>query len=198
MYCIGLLTASQHQIAIFHLQQRLPQRLLVSYGTLIKQHHYVDCGIQFNLDTNSNKHTNKSQPHKYINALHDTNSYKTPTNLLPQLLPRHPFDYNEHWISDYTLQKRWHHYNRDSPHPYYDWQKPKKIILWVTITLHKKLISAPGLSGYENPVSMIMRKPDTSRWWVTFSKLGSLHGIKKRLQPEPRPRILIAVHMMRC
>jgi putative aminopeptidase FrvX len=60
----------------------------------------------------------------------------------------------------------------------------------------KKLISAPGLSGYENPVSMIIEEAWTPLVdEVTFSKLGSLHGIKRGSAPEQRPRILIAVHM---
>ena len=60
----------------------------------------------------------------------------------------------------------------------------------------KKLISAPGLSGYENPVSMMIEEAWTPLVdEVTFSKLGSLHGIKRGSAPEPRPSILIAVHM---
>lgn len=60
----------------------------------------------------------------------------------------------------------------------------------------KKIISLPGLSGYETPV----REALTEVWkpWVdelVVSRLGSLHALRKGQAAEPRPRILIATHM---
>jgi len=60
----------------------------------------------------------------------------------------------------------------------------------------KKMISLPGLSGYEDPVRELIA--ETWRPLVdelTVSKLGSLHGLRKGSGPEPRPRILLAAHM---
>ena len=61
--------------------------------------------------------------------------------------------------------------------------------------LHK-LISAPGLSGYETPVRDLIK--DT---WeplcdeMQISRLGSLHALRKGRGPKPRPSILIEAHM---
>ena len=60
----------------------------------------------------------------------------------------------------------------------------------------KKLISAPGLSGYETPVRGIIRET-----WaplvdeISVSRLGSLHAFQRGSAPEPRPSILLAAHM---
>ncbi len=64
------------------------------------------------------------------------------------------------------------------------------------LELLKKLISAPGLSGYEAPVREIIAEA----WLpladeVSTSKLGSLHALKRGTAPEPRPSLLIATHM---
>jgi putative aminopeptidase FrvX len=60
----------------------------------------------------------------------------------------------------------------------------------------KKLISAPGLSGHEDPVRQLIEetwKPLTDE--ISASRLGSLHGLHRGTGPEPRPSLLIAAHM---
>jgi tetrahedral aminopeptidase len=60
----------------------------------------------------------------------------------------------------------------------------------------KELISAPGISGYESGVRPLVEKawePITDQ--LSVSKLGSLHGYQQGSGPEPRPSILVAVHM---
>ena len=59
-----------------------------------------------------------------------------------------------------------------------------------------ELISAPGLSGYENGVRPIIEKawePITDQ--LSTSRLGSLHGLQKGTGVEPRPSIMVAAHM---
>ncbi len=60
----------------------------------------------------------------------------------------------------------------------------------------KDLLSAPGLSGYENPVASIIE----ARWKplvheLSRSNVGSLHGLRQGRAPAPRPSIMIATHM---
>jgi endoglucanase len=60
----------------------------------------------------------------------------------------------------------------------------------------KKMISAPGLSGFEGPIREIIQEawePLTDE--LSVSRLGSLHGLKKGQGPEPRKRVLISTHM---
>ncbi len=60
----------------------------------------------------------------------------------------------------------------------------------------KKLITAPGLSGHEEPVRRLIQEawePLTDE--IHTSRLGSLHGLKRGTGPEPRPSILLATHM---
>lgn len=60
----------------------------------------------------------------------------------------------------------------------------------------KELLSAPGLSGYEMPVSRIIAekwKPLVDE--LSQSKIGSLHGLHKGSGAEPRPSVMIATHM---
>lgn len=60
----------------------------------------------------------------------------------------------------------------------------------------KKMISAPGLSGFEGPIRAIIRdawEPLTDV--LTVSRIGSLHGLKKGKAEEPRRRVLISTHM---
>ena len=60
----------------------------------------------------------------------------------------------------------------------------------------KELISAPGLSGYESPVRKIIEdawRPLTDE--LQISRLGSLHGLRRGVAPEPRPSLLLAAHM---
>ena len=58
------------------------------------------------------------------------------------------------------------------------------------------LLSAPGLSGFEKPVSSLI-----SEQWrplvdeITTSPLGSLHALRKAGASEPRPAIMLAAHM---
>ncbi len=60
----------------------------------------------------------------------------------------------------------------------------------------KELVSAPGLSGHEQPVRAII-----ARVWepladeLKTSRLGSLHALHRGTAPEPRPSLLIAAHM---
>ncbi len=59
-----------------------------------------------------------------------------------------------------------------------------------------ELISAPGLSGYEQPVRHIIADAWESRTdELSESQIGSLHGLKQGSAPEPRPSILLATHM---
>ena len=71
----------------------------------------------------------------------------------------------------------------------------------------KELISAPGLSGYEDPASRIIEK----KWRplvdeISRGKLGSLHGLRRASLPlgtgaspgtgsSPAPSVMIATHM---
>jgi endoglucanase len=60
----------------------------------------------------------------------------------------------------------------------------------------KKLISLPGLSGYEGPAREVIREswqPFVDE--ITVSPLGSLHALKRGSGNEPRPSILLAAHM---
>ena len=60
----------------------------------------------------------------------------------------------------------------------------------------KKLLTAPGLSGYEDPAAEIISAcwtplvQETSR-----GKAGSLHGIQRGTGASPRPSVMIATHM---
>ena len=60
----------------------------------------------------------------------------------------------------------------------------------------KKLISLPGLSGYEDPVRDVIAetwKPLVDE--MSISKLGSLHGLRRAATPGTHPSILLATHM---
>ncbi len=60
----------------------------------------------------------------------------------------------------------------------------------------KKMMSLPGLSGYEGPVREVIAeawKPLVDE--LTVSRVGSLHGLKRGTAAEPRPKILLATHM---
>ena len=64
------------------------------------------------------------------------------------------------------------------------------------LTLLKRLISAPGLSGYEASVRTLIEE----KWVdltdeIQISKLGSLHALKKGSASTPRPCLLFATHM---
>lgn len=65
------------------------------------------------------------------------------------------------------------------------------------LTAHlKDMLSAPGLSGYEDPIRNIIAvawEPFTDE--LKVSNLGSLHGLRKGLGAEPRPKIMLAAHM---
>ncbi|HEX6302926.1 MAG TPA: hypothetical protein VFZ76_01970 [Anaerolineales bacterium] len=64
------------------------------------------------------------------------------------------------------------------------------------LTLLKRLVTAPGLSGYEGPVRALIEEawqPLTDE--ISLSRLGSLHALKRGSSAEPRPRILLAAHM---
>ena len=60
----------------------------------------------------------------------------------------------------------------------------------------KELLSAPGLAGFETPVSEIIKK----EWQplvdeINISRVGSLHGFRRGNSSDPRPSILLATHM---
>jgi endoglucanase len=60
----------------------------------------------------------------------------------------------------------------------------------------KQLISASGLSGYEAPIRDIVAetwRPLTDE--LHISRLGSLHGLKRGITPDPRPSLMLAAHM---
>lgn len=64
------------------------------------------------------------------------------------------------------------------------------------LPLLKRLVTAPGLSGYEGPVRALIEEawqPLTDE--ISLSRLGSLHALKRGSASEPRPRILLAAHM---
>jgi endoglucanase len=58
------------------------------------------------------------------------------------------------------------------------------------------LLSAPGLSGHEEPVARIIEE----RWKplvheISRSNIGSLHGLRRGTGPAPRPSVMISTHM---
>ncbi|MGD0876552.1 MAG: M42 family peptidase [Anaerolineales bacterium] len=60
----------------------------------------------------------------------------------------------------------------------------------------KDLLSAPGLSGYEDPVAKIIEE----KWRplvheISRGKLGSLHGLRHGTGEPPRPSVMVASHM---
>ena len=60
----------------------------------------------------------------------------------------------------------------------------------------KELLSAPGLSGYEDPAAKIIER----KWRplvheISRGKLGSLHGLRRGTGEEPRPSVMVATHM---
>lgn len=60
----------------------------------------------------------------------------------------------------------------------------------------KQLISAPGLSGHEEPIRRIIEdtwQPLTDE--LHLSRLGSLHGLRRGSAPEPRRRLMLTAHM---
>jgi putative aminopeptidase FrvX len=60
----------------------------------------------------------------------------------------------------------------------------------------KSLLSVPGLSGYETPVTSLIEaewRPLVDE--LSQSRLGSVHGFKQGNGKEPRPSIMIAAHM---
>ena len=64
------------------------------------------------------------------------------------------------------------------------------------LTFLKDLISAPGLSGYEDPAAKIIE----DKWRplvheISRSKLGSLHGLRHGTGTAPRASVMVATHM---
>jgi tetrahedral aminopeptidase len=60
----------------------------------------------------------------------------------------------------------------------------------------KTLITLPGLSGYETPVANLI----SEKWRplvdeVSFSRLGSVHGLQRGTSSQPRPAVMLAAHM---
>ena len=60
----------------------------------------------------------------------------------------------------------------------------------------KDLISAPGLSGYEDPAANII----ADKWRplvheISRSTLGSLYGLRRGTGKDPRPSVMVATHM---
>lgn len=64
------------------------------------------------------------------------------------------------------------------------------------VDLLNKMLTVPGLSGFESPIREIIREawgPLTDE--LSVSKIGSLHGLKKGQGDAPRKRVLISAHM---
>ena len=64
------------------------------------------------------------------------------------------------------------------------------------LALLKKMLSASGLSGFEDPIREMIHEawaPLTDE--LSVSKIGSLHGLKKGRGKAPRRRVLISAHM---
>jgi len=64
------------------------------------------------------------------------------------------------------------------------------------LDLLNKMLTAPGLSGFESPIREIIREawqPLTDE--LSVSKIGSLHGLKKGQGDAPRKRVLVSAHM---
>jgi putative aminopeptidase FrvX len=60
----------------------------------------------------------------------------------------------------------------------------------------KQMITVPGLSGYEDSISNLIAEtwqPLTDE--LNRSRIGSLHGLRRGVGPDPRPSILLATHM---
>ncbi|KUK95349.1 MAG: Putative aminopeptidase [Anaerolineaceae bacterium 46_22] len=60
----------------------------------------------------------------------------------------------------------------------------------------KKMLTAPGLSGYESPIREILQEvwaPLTDE--LSVSKIGSLHGFKRGQGNAPRRKVMISAHM---
>ena len=58
------------------------------------------------------------------------------------------------------------------------------------------LISVAGLSGHESPAADLI----TAHWRpladeIHFSRLGSIHALRRGTEPEPRPSLLVTAHM---
>ncbi len=63
-------------------------------------------------------------------------------------------------------------------------------------TLLNSLLSAPGLSGFEDPIRNIIRE----QWLplvdeITTSRIGSLHALRRSVAAGKSPSLLIAAHM---
>ena len=60
----------------------------------------------------------------------------------------------------------------------------------------KRMLSAPGLSGYEDPVRDIVRDAwELLSDEISVSRTGSLHALKRGDGPDPRPRVMLSAHM---
>jgi endoglucanase len=60
----------------------------------------------------------------------------------------------------------------------------------------KELLTAPGLSGYEDPAAEII----SAKWKplvheISRGKAGSLHGLRRGTGTSPRPSVMVAAHM---
>jgi endoglucanase len=60
----------------------------------------------------------------------------------------------------------------------------------------KELLTAPGLSGYEDPAAEII----SAKWTplvheISRGRLGSLHGLRRGSGTSPRPSVMVAAHM---
>lgn len=63
-------------------------------------------------------------------------------------------------------------------------------------TFLKEMLTAPGISGYENPVSTIIKKqwePLTDE--IHTSRTGSLHALRKASSPGEHPSLMVTAHM---
>ncbi len=60
----------------------------------------------------------------------------------------------------------------------------------------KSLLSAPGLSGNEDPAADLI----AARWrplvdQLSRGRLGSLHALRRGSAKDPRPSVMVATHM---
>jgi tetrahedral aminopeptidase len=60
----------------------------------------------------------------------------------------------------------------------------------------KEMISAPGLSGYEDPAAEIIAKKWTPLVHeISRSNIGSLQGLRRGTGKDPRPSVMVCTHM---
>src|SRR5512135_2317533 len=65
-----------------------------------------------------------------------------------------------------------------------------------TLEFLKSLTSVSGLSAHEDPAARLIEAEWTPLVHeLRYSRLGSLHALRRGSGPEPRPSVLVASHM---